>query len=119
MDYLLFRFHTFDAAEVTKEVIENISNRIQPSIQSTQKCDFKRRIQFSRRRRRMNICACYNDVFPDPGRTNCHRTSSRFCDGVIRSLGECEADRKSAKKQTVISKERSTLFPRLVYLPTH
>ena len=27
MDYLLFRFQTFDA-EVTKEVIENISNRI-------------------------------------------------------------------------------------------
>lgn len=28
MDYLLFRFQTFDAAEVTKEIIENISNRI-------------------------------------------------------------------------------------------
>lgn len=28
VDYLLFRFQTFDAAEITKEIIENISNRI-------------------------------------------------------------------------------------------
>lgn len=61
VDYLLFRFQTFDAAEITKEIIENISKRI-PRFSWAKVWFQKADTVFTKKKK--NICACYNDVFP-------------------------------------------------------